>query len=60
MAKKPNEENKQSVEHTKNKRKSTKEKHETGAARKNRDRVSAKGLKKRPLKRPPQWRGPWP
>lgn len=60
MTDKQKEENEQSSEHTKNKRQSTKQTHEKGKARKDRDRGGAKGLKKRPRVRPPQWKGPWP
>lgn len=50
----------QSSEHRKNKRQSTKGKHEKGQARQLKDRGRAKGLRKKPRVRPPNWRGPWP
>jgi hypothetical protein len=60
MEKEQKEENKQSKEHSKNKRQSTKAKHEAGTTRKNNDRGGSKGFTKKPRRRPPSWRGPWP
>jgi uncharacterized protein RhaS with RHS repeats len=50
------------TEHTKNARPSTKEKHEQGQARRDRDRGGEKGDARRgpPRKRPPGHKGPWP
>jgi RHS repeat-associated protein len=52
----------ESSEHTKNARPSTKEKHEKGIARVNKDRGGEKGDVRRrpPRKRPKNWKGPWP
>ncbi len=49
-------------EHTKGARKSTKSKHESGQARKAKDRGGEKGDSQRrpPQKRPTNWKGPWP
>jgi RHS repeat-associated protein len=50
------------AEHTKGKRKSTKEDHEAGDARRGRDRGGEKGDARRrpPRIRPDKWKGPWP
>lgn len=50
------------AEHTAGKRTSTKQKHETGQARKSRDKGKEKGDQRRrpPRKRPPGHKGPWP
>lgn len=49
-------------EHTKNKRPSTRGKHEKGQSRQNRDRGGERGDRNRnyPRKKPPGWKGPWP
>jgi len=46
--------------HSKNKRQSTENKHQEGAARKQQDRQGSKGMVDPPRKRPPKWSGPWP
>ncbi len=50
------------AEHKKNKRPSTKGKHEKGQTRRGRDRGGEKGDDERgePRRRPPNWKGPWP
>jgi len=50
------------AEHTKNKRPSSKAKHQKGQNRKGKDAGGEKGDKKRnyPRKRPNNWKGPWP
>ena len=49
-------------EHTKGARPSTKQDHQTGTARKRRDKGGEKGDERRrpPRKRPKGWKGPWP
>ncbi len=50
------------AEHTSKSRPSTKGKHQTGQARRGRDRGNEKGDSKRgyPNKKPDNWKGPWP
>ncbi len=50
------------ADHTKDARPSTKDKHEAGQSRKNKDRGGEKGDARRrpPRKRPDGWKGPWP
>ncbi len=49
-----------SSEHTKNKRPSTKGKHQKGQKRQKKDQEGYKGYNFPPRRRPPKWKGPWP